>query len=178
MISMQEHGVVNLPYMAKLTGETEENLVQKLEFHSIYEDMQAHQFVPADEFLSGNVRKKMTFLAEMQRKWEGELHTLASDALYPPMESVYHPFEDHELHSWDIDYRNDTYQLLQTNFQKDMYARIASNPEYLGDTEEMMKLSEEEVKQLVQPENINLLVQYAELDILPRINSWEYVKKR
>lgn len=160
MISMQERGEVNLPYMAKLTGDTEENLVSKLEFHSIYEDMQAHRFVPADEFLSGDVRKKMAFLSSMQKKWEGELHTLASDSLYPPMKSDYHLFEDHELESWDINSRNEMYQLLHTDFQKDIYARIVNNKEYFGDREEMTNLSKEEVERLVQPENINLLVQF------------------
>lgn len=160
MISMQEHGRVDLPYMAKLTGEKAEDLAEKLEFHSIYEDMAQHRFVPADEFLSGDVRKKMAFLSGMQKKWESELQALASDALYPPMESDYHPFKDHELERWDINSRNEMYQLVQTDFQKDMYARIAHNPKYSDAREEMMHLSKEEAERLIQPENINLLVQF------------------
>jgi N12 class adenine-specific DNA methylase/adenine-specific DNA methylase len=80
-LSLSEKAKVDMAYMAQLTGKPEEWLEQELSgviFRDLGEDspqqialafydITTHPFVPADEYLSGNVRKKLIlaeFLAE------------------------------------------------------------------------------------------------------------------
>ena len=62
VISMQEKGKVELPYMASLTGATEQELVQALEFNRIFYDHQHHEYQIAEEYLSGDIRGKIEAL--------------------------------------------------------------------------------------------------------------------
>ena len=62
VISMQEKGKVELPYMATLTGATEEELVQALECDRIFYDHQHHEYQIAEEYLSGDIRGKIEAL--------------------------------------------------------------------------------------------------------------------
>ena len=57
-ISLGETGVVDFPYMQQLTGLSYDELRQELEFTSIFQDTDG-SFYPNDEFLSGNIRKKI-----------------------------------------------------------------------------------------------------------------------
>lgn len=81
MISMQEKGSVNIPYMARLTGRSNEEIVSELEFNEIFEDIEHHKFVTADEYLSGDIRGRIEYLENQLDNWTDELHELAAREL-------------------------------------------------------------------------------------------------
>ena len=64
--SMNENACVDMAYMQNLTGKTEEELYMELQGlifrNPSYDaaDPDSHAYLPADEYLSGNVRKKLT----------------------------------------------------------------------------------------------------------------------
>ena len=57
-VSIGEHAKVDLPFMAKLTGKTEDTLIRELQ-GVIYKDPATSIYQTADEYLSGNVRRKL-----------------------------------------------------------------------------------------------------------------------
>lgn len=57
-VSIGEHAKVDLPFMAQLTSKTEAELIQELR-GVIYKDPVANTWQTADEYLSGNVRRKL-----------------------------------------------------------------------------------------------------------------------
>ena len=59
IISMSQHGRVDLEYMAKLTGDSQEKLIAELNGDSIFLKPYEGEYVTADEYLSGNVREKL-----------------------------------------------------------------------------------------------------------------------
>ena len=59
ILSISEKAKVDIEYMQQLTGKTEDELVKELE-GSIYKDPISEEFVTADEYLSGNVRQKLS----------------------------------------------------------------------------------------------------------------------
>lgn len=58
ILSISEKARVDIEYMQKLTGKSEELLVKELE-GSIYKDPISEEYLTADEYLSGNVREKL-----------------------------------------------------------------------------------------------------------------------
>lgn len=71
--SMNENACVDMAYMEKLTGKTEEAIYQELQGlifrNPSYDaaDPDSHAYLPADEYLSGNVRKKLTIAEDAAR---------------------------------------------------------------------------------------------------------------
>lgn len=65
MISMQEKGRVNLGYMMGLSGISKEEMIQQLEFTSIYYDVQKAEYQLTDEYLSGDIRGKIEYLENL-----------------------------------------------------------------------------------------------------------------
>ena len=57
-VSIGEHARVDLPFMGQLTGKTEAELIQELR-GVIYKDPVTGTYQTADEYLSGNVRRKL-----------------------------------------------------------------------------------------------------------------------
>ncbi len=57
-VSIGEHATVDLPFMAQLTGKDESELIRELR-GVIYKDPVANTWQTADEYLSGNVRRKL-----------------------------------------------------------------------------------------------------------------------
>ena len=82
-ISMQEKGRVDLPYMAGLTGDSTDSLVDSLEYTSIYYDAEKKEYQLADEYLSGDIRHKIAFLTEEKEQLSSRLAQKAADLLYP-----------------------------------------------------------------------------------------------
>ena len=82
-ISMQEKGRVDLPYMAGLTGDSTESLVESLEYTSIYYDAEKKEYQLADEYLSGDIRQKIAFLTREKEQLAGNLAQKTADLLYP-----------------------------------------------------------------------------------------------
>lgn len=62
IVSMTEYGKVDLGYMEKLTGIDKETLVSELEYTDLFWDERANAYLPADEYLSGDIREKMEWL--------------------------------------------------------------------------------------------------------------------
>ena len=83
MISMQEKGHVDIPYMAKLTGMSAEDVVRDLEYTSIFEDMETNSYLPADEYLSGDVRARMEALEKQIQKWQQEMEDVVKEQAFP-----------------------------------------------------------------------------------------------
>ncbi|MBR6013548.1 MAG: DEAD/DEAH box helicase family protein [Selenomonadaceae bacterium] len=72
-ISMQELGRVELDYMKSLTGKTDEELINSLEFERIYFDFQKNEYQIAEEFLSGDIRAKMEFAETKIQQIDSEI---------------------------------------------------------------------------------------------------------
>lgn len=83
MISMQEKGRVDIPYMAKLTRLSSEKVVEDLEYTGIFEDMETNSYLPADEYLSGDVRARMEGLERQIQKWQQEMQGIAQEQVFP-----------------------------------------------------------------------------------------------
>lgn len=66
IVSISEKAKVDIEYMCKLTGKTEEELVKDLE-GSIYKDPMQENYVTSDEYLSGNVREKLKIAREFAK---------------------------------------------------------------------------------------------------------------
>ena len=79
MISMQEKGRVDIPYMSSLTDLPAKEIIKDLEYVSIFEDMETNSYVPADEYLSGDVRGRMEKLAQQRQKWQREMEGIARE---------------------------------------------------------------------------------------------------
>ena len=80
MVSLAEKARVDLPFMAGLTGMSEDEVISKLE-GVIFQDPSDDRYVTADEYLSGNVRSKLRLAkgaAEIDPKYAGNITALES----------------------------------------------------------------------------------------------------
>ena len=79
-VSIGEHAKVDLPFMAKLTGKTEDTLIREL--HGvIFKDPATGIYQTADEYLSGNVRRKLRLAgkaAEQDSAYQINVEALAA----------------------------------------------------------------------------------------------------
>jgi N12 class adenine-specific DNA methylase len=71
-VSISQHGRVDIPYMANLLGQTEDDVVKSLE-GTLYHDPADSTYKLAEEYLSGNVRLKLA-QAEMAAKTDPTYH--------------------------------------------------------------------------------------------------------
>ena len=97
MISMQEKGRVDIPYMAKLTGMSAEDVVQDLEYTSIFEDMETNSYLPSDEYLSGDVRARMESLEKQIQKWQQEMEDVVKEQAFPVPKDFPYRLSGHNL---------------------------------------------------------------------------------
>lgn len=72
-LSLAEKAKINIPYMCALTGKTEEEIAQDLSGvifrNPLYSEGSAEpEYLPADEYLSGNVREKLAVAAEAAKE--------------------------------------------------------------------------------------------------------------
>lgn len=79
IVSMQEKGMVDIPYMSSLTGFSKEKVVEELEFKAIFEDLAEKRFMTADEYLSGDVRSRINITAKALAAWKKDLYAYAVD---------------------------------------------------------------------------------------------------
>ena len=78
ILSISEKARVDIEYMQKLTGKSEEQIIKELE-GSIYKDPISEEYVTADEYLSGNVREKLKIaqrFAENNPEYEANVKAL------------------------------------------------------------------------------------------------------
>ena len=104
-VSLSEKAQVDLGFMSELSGKSEDELVQELsgviyrnvrcgltpeEISPVQLDLAAYPYVTAEEFLSGNVRKKLRMLQALQaalpaeKKQELAGYAAALEAVQPP----------------------------------------------------------------------------------------------
>lgn len=79
-VSIGEHAKVDLPFMAKLTGKTEDTLIRELQV-VIYKDPATGIYQTADEYLSGNVRRKLRLAekaAEQDKTYQVNIEALTA----------------------------------------------------------------------------------------------------
>lgn len=78
ILSISEKARVDIEYIQKLTGKTQEEIIKDLE-GSIYKDPISEEYVTADEYLSGNVRNKLKIaqrFAESNPEYEANVKAL------------------------------------------------------------------------------------------------------
>ena len=81
--SISERATVDLEYMSKLTGKTEEQLIKDLE-GSIFKDPMLEKYVTADEYLSGNIREKLKIAKEFaENNPEYEINIKSLESVIP-----------------------------------------------------------------------------------------------
>lgn len=81
--SISERATVDLEYMSKLTGKTEEQLIKDLE-GSIFKDPMLEKYVAADEYLSGNIREKLKIAKEFaENNPEYEINIKSLESVIP-----------------------------------------------------------------------------------------------
>jgi N12 class adenine-specific DNA methylase len=68
-VSLAEKVKIDMPFMCELTGKTEEELFEDLKgvifLNPHYDNFQTHKYLIADEYLSGNVREKLSFVKKL-----------------------------------------------------------------------------------------------------------------
>ena len=79
IVSLSEKAKIDLEYMSKLTGKTQEEIVKELEGIIFKVPMEDNKYVTADEYLSGNVREKLKLaeaLVETQPEFKVNIDAL------------------------------------------------------------------------------------------------------
>ena len=84
IISVSQKGRVDLDYMSRLTGSATDQLISELNGSSIFLKPYEGEYVTADEYLSGNVRKKLTTARMAANDDKGyEVNVAALEAVIP-----------------------------------------------------------------------------------------------
>ncbi len=84
IVSMTEHGKVDIPYMESLTGRNGNDLIGELEFRELFWNARTQEYQPADEYLSGDIREKMEWLRENIEITRNSRDREIWDSLIPP----------------------------------------------------------------------------------------------
>lgn len=122
-ISLAEKAKVDMPFMAKLTGKTEEELEQELSgvvFRLPESDTENPKYVSEDEYLSGNVREKLK-VAEL---------TAQSDARYQVNVTALQNVQPKDLSASEINIRLGTTWLPESDVEDFMF-QLLNTPNYM-----------------------------------------------
>ena len=84
IVSITEHGYVDFDYMSRLTGMDMGNLIDELEYKELFWDSRSHSYVPADEYLSGDIREKIEHLEQLREFTQDQIDRSVWDSLIPP----------------------------------------------------------------------------------------------
>lgn len=122
VVSIGEHARVDLPFMAQLTGKTETEIVQELQ-GVIYKDPVKDVWQTADEYLSGNVRRK---LRQAQK-------AAAEDASYEINVKALKSAQPKDLDASEIEVRLGATWIDKSYIQQFMYETL-NTPAHLRDT--------------------------------------------
>lgn len=82
-ISMNERGRVDLEYMAKLMGNSVREVIEELEFASIYYNPARDEYQLADEYLSGDIRQKIDEAEQVIEGLQERQQGIAREKIYP-----------------------------------------------------------------------------------------------
>lgn len=94
-ISLNARGGVDIPYICRLTGKDEQQVLEELRGTAIFRDPQTEKWVTADEYLSGNVRKKL----------RAAQTAVSSDAVYAVNVEALEKAQPEDIPAADIDLR-------------------------------------------------------------------------
>lgn len=82
VISMQQKGEVDLRYMEELTGTSEHDLMEELEYTHLFFDEKENCAVQADEYLSGDIYAKIEEQDAIIKATDREINLLLAAAVY------------------------------------------------------------------------------------------------
>ena len=82
VISMQQKGEVDLRYMKELTGTSERDLMEELEYTHLFFDEKENRAVQADEYLSGDIYAKIEEQDAIIKATDREINLLLAAAVY------------------------------------------------------------------------------------------------
>ena len=122
-ISLAEKAKVDMPFMAKLTGKTEEELEQKLSgvvFRLPESDTENPKYVSEDEYLSGNVREKLK-VAELAAQ---------ADVRYQVNVTALQKVQPKDLSASEINIRLGTTWLPESDVEDFMF-QLLNTPNYM-----------------------------------------------
>lgn len=122
-ISLAEKAKVDMPFMAKLTGKTEEELEQELSgvvFRLPESDTENPKYVSEDEYLSGNVREKLK-VAELAAQ---------ADVRYQVNVTALQKVQPKDLSASEINIRLGTTWLPESDV-KDFMFQLLNTPNYM-----------------------------------------------
>ena len=122
-ISLAEKAKVDMPFMAKLTGKTEEELEQELSgvvFRLPESDTENPKYVSEDEYLSGNVREKLK-VAELAAQ---------ADVRYQVNVTALQKIQPKDLSASEINIRLGTTWLPESDVEDFMF-QLLNTPNYM-----------------------------------------------
>lgn len=122
-ISLAEKAKVDMPFMAKLTGKTEEELEQELSgvvFRLPESDTENPKYVSEDEYLSGNVREKLK-VAELAAQ---------ADVRYQVNVTALQKVQPKDLSASEINIRLGTTWLPESDVEDFMF-QLLNTPNYM-----------------------------------------------
>ena len=122
-ISLAEKAKVDMPFMAKLTGKTEEELEQELSgvvFRLPESDIENPKYVSEDEYLSGNVREKLK-VAELAAQ---------ADVRYQVNVTALQKVQPKDLSASEINIRLGTTWLPESDVEDFMF-QLLNTPNYM-----------------------------------------------
>lgn len=129
-LSLNERAKVDLPYMAQLTGKTEEKITEEL-VGVIFKNPLTDQWESGDEYLSGNVREKLnTARTFAENHSEFTPNVRALEAVQP-----------RELEASEIEVRIGATWIEPSDYQ-DFMRELLHTPWYLAQKEIQVKYSE------------------------------------
>lgn len=129
-LSLNERAKVDLPYMAKLTGKTEEKITEEL-VGVIFKNPLTDQWESGDEYLSGNVRDKLnTARTFAENRPEFTPNVRALEAVQP-----------RNLEASEIEVRVGATWIEPSDYQ-DFMVELLHTPWYLAQKEIQVKFSE------------------------------------
>ena len=129
-LSLNERAKVDLPYMAKLTGKTEEKITEEL-VGVIFKNPLTDQWESGDEYLSGNVRDKLnTARTFVESHPEFTPNVRALEAVQP-----------RNLEASEIEVRVGATWIEPSDYQ-DFMTELLHTPRYLAQKEIQVKFSE------------------------------------
>ena len=82
-LSMNYKGGVDLQYMAQLTGSSQEEIIDDMEFASIYYDPASEHYQLSDEYLSGDIASKIEQAEETINALKLKQQDIVTEAIFP-----------------------------------------------------------------------------------------------
>lgn len=160
-ISMQEKGKVAPAYMAELTGQPMNEIIQQLYGKSIYFDFDEQEYKITAEYLSGDVRGKIRSLQKREKRLDENIADAVGEALGNSWNKLdFTPRTPLEEELW-----NKVQELRTLPKGTDLYGHFLPSWKYRNDTEAMAYLKEHENNRTLQ---LIYAAAVGNLDLVPK----------